>query len=315
MYVCCLLNVNLFSANLTDSFTMWNVTTLDSVMGTQHITPFGQLILGVCYGSVTEICIGSLFTIVAIQMTAHKKRESTGTIAASLMTINNITNAFFSLTSLTIFWNTSTCAPFLLASNISSHIFLSSFSVYVLFCAYQISNRNIRVKQVSMVLLVHRVAWGAADIALSYGQYDSDSQQCIYVQNPVTAFSNVSDMLCDAFATLVTVFVATRRLSAKSNMSRGLLERSIVRSVTVIGSGSFLVLTGQYWTDPFWILFAYAIQAWIIARLLNFDLFFLENLETRLSKSPVLSSALLSPLPGFMSLSRQSGKRSLDRNT
>ncbi|KAJ3231146.1 hypothetical protein HDU81_003960 [Chytriomyces hyalinus] len=268
------------------------------------------------FGLVVENCINALVVLHARHRNAHSKRKKGEQLVPLLLLINNGANIIYNLTSLFIFYDQVTCAPLARVCNIASHLFFLSTEIYILFSAYAISNRHVWVRIISITIVLHRLGWALYDIYESYGFYDEEIPYCEYIQNPVSAYYSIGDIVADCFATLVIVIVAVVRLGGTSNVSLGLIQRNLLRSLTVVGTSTFAVYAGVNWVNQFWTGWSYAFQAYVLARAVNFDLMYDESLSQRLEKKSVLQAVLMvGKMPSHMSLNGTISRSKRDKKT
>ncbi|KAJ3231539.1 hypothetical protein HDU81_003686 [Chytriomyces hyalinus] len=244
------------------------------------------VILSACFGAVIEQSLSSM-AVIADRL-RDPARKKGGTFVPALMLLNNLFNAMYNLTSIFPLYNEHTCVPMGFVCNLSSHIYFLSFDVFVLFIAHAMSNKNIWVKWASAALLLHRAGWACYDLAVSGAVWDPDGQECYYNQVPESSYFSIGDILCDCFATGVILVVVFTRLSLESNMSRALIKRNFVRSITILGANLFAIYAANNWGDSvFWLSFSVAFQSYLLARSMNFDLLFEEALDVRLNRQSV----------------------------
>ncbi|TPX41518.1 hypothetical protein CcCBS67573_g10570 [Chytriomyces confervae] len=241
------------------------------------------VILSACFGAVIEQSLTSMVMIV--DRLRDPARKNGGTFVPTLMLLNNLFNAIYNASSIFPLYNEHSCVPMGFVCNVSAHIYFLSFDVFVLFIAHAMSNKSIWVKRASAALLLHRAGWACYDLAVSGAVWDADGQECYYYQVPESSYFPVGDILCDCFATGVITMVVFTRLTLDSNMSKALIERNFVRSITVLGANLFAVYAANNWGDSiFWLSLSVAFQSYVLARAMNFDLLFEETLNVRLNK-------------------------------
>ena len=109
--------------------------------------------------------------------------------------------------------------------NSASHYFYLSFDLFVLFKTCVISGFHKGVVGMAGIIFVNRLCWTALDISRSGGYWDPVGQQCNYYQFPMSGIAyNASDMICDVFCTLVSVF-GTSKIS-KSRIAEVILQEN-----------------------------------------------------------------------------------------
>ncbi|KAI8614331.1 hypothetical protein BC830DRAFT_392852 [Chytriomyces sp. MP71] len=252
---------------------------IDSPMGDLPVMGIEQLLIGLIFGIVMEVCIGGILVILTRHPDQRKKKAG---VVPVMILFNNMCNIIYCGTSILIFFTERNCALSQMICNITSHLFFVSFDIFVSYCAYYVSDCDLRVMWMSSILIFHRMGWAVFDICFSGGEWDPVAQQCTYTQYPPSSYYIVGDIVSDSFATIVSIYVAVHRLIVISNTSRRLLERNVVRSFAVILVSVFFVWVQNTWQDQFWLDLSCGIQAWTYARAINYDLLFEEDLATRL---------------------------------
>ncbi|KAJ3263234.1 hypothetical protein HDU77_011095 [Chytriomyces hyalinus] len=274
-------------------------------------------LLAAMFGLVVENCINALAMLYTRKNIGPPKRKWGEHFVPLLLLINNGANITYNLTSLFIFYDEVTCAPMARVCNVSSHLVFLSTDTYILFCAYTISNRHVWVRNISVIIVLHRLGWAVYDIYESYGSFNEDIPFCEYIQNPMSAYYSTGDIVSDCFATLVIVIVAVVRLGGTSNISLGLIQRNLLRSLIIVGTSILAVYAGVNWVNQFWLGCSYAFQSYVLARAVNFDLMYDESLGERLEKKSMLESLMLKAgkLPSHGSLNATVSRRKRGKNT
>ncbi|ORY43499.1 hypothetical protein BCR33DRAFT_766670 [Rhizoclosmatium globosum] len=168
-----------------------------------------------------------------------------------------------------------TCQGFGIALNLTSHLFLVSFDVFVLFVTFYVANKDKIVYRLSCLVLLNRLVWAVADIILSSASWDSEAFSCNYNQYEITGLGyNCSDLICDFYATATVLWITSKRFSSSSQLVRSILEKNVSRSIVIIAQASFLMYASVAWTDQYALAMAWNMQTYILARCVNYDLLF-----------------------------------------
>ncbi|KAJ3402374.1 hypothetical protein HDU80_005164 [Chytriomyces hyalinus] len=215
-------------------------------------------------------------------------------VLPSLLGIVNLSGfLFLSSQLISLFLDERYCVWTSVFSNCTSHVFAVGCDAFLLSVALVLSNNDANVFKISCVVLIHKLAWSASDIFMSGGVWDREAHACIYLQNHTTGVgSNVGDLLADLFSTFVVAVLVVKKMDVKSNMSAGLMERNGTRSAVV----TVLVIVASYGevyiTDQVALNFVYILQAYIMGRCINYDLYFSQDLATRLEKTSTIQMVL-----------------------
>ncbi|KAJ3067622.1 hypothetical protein HDU98_009164, partial [Podochytrium sp. JEL0797] len=80
----------------------------------------------------------------------------------------------------------------------------------VLYKSYIISDKNVWVMRLAILIALNRFVWGVLDCWQTYYVWDQGS--CYYMQNPTTGIGySVGDILSDVFATLTAIVITFKR--------------------------------------------------------------------------------------------------------
>ncbi|KAJ3407930.1 hypothetical protein CcCBS67573_g00434 [Chytriomyces confervae] len=168
------------------------------------ISVLNFLIIGALCGFIIAISvIGLLATAVKLLQDKSGKFWILGTF----MSIFNVTCVvFMCLFIWCVELSESNCYGGYFVQNFFFHAFCVSFDSFILYRAYGTCGWNQWVLLGSIVLVLHRIGWWAADLKESYGYWDSGIRTCGYYQNPNTAVgSNCADILADVFSTAISL--------------------------------------------------------------------------------------------------------------
>ncbi|KAI8611754.1 hypothetical protein BC830DRAFT_1171616 [Chytriomyces sp. MP71] len=248
--------------------------------------PIG-LVIGLCWHSI----------ILIIQKLQHSKKKSRSYFIPALMIFNNVFNSMYTFLSFYVIYVEENCQFLSYLANVSNHAALTSFTVFILYFAYIVSNKDIWVKRICNILVVHRVGWAIYDLCVTKFVWDPDTGICNYMQDPHSVFFNFVDLTNDCFTTLVNLRVAITRLSLESNITQTLMERNLVRSIVVVTVSAFALWVGNVSQSQYWLSVVPLWKAYVLARCINFDLLFEEDLEKRLQKKSFMKMVRES-LPG-----------------
>ncbi|KAJ3233463.1 hypothetical protein HDU81_002263 [Chytriomyces hyalinus] len=248
--------------------------------GFEHAQLF---IIGIFIGAPLEVCLGALL----LRWTRPKKPgQLKRQMAPVLLDLVNIFGAAYQVSNLIVlFLDETTCVPFYIFNNLMSQLFFIFSDVFFLYITYLMSDFSSWVLGFSILLTFNRVGWGMADVAYSGGLFLLEDSSCIYNQNKVTGTAYpLSDMAADLFATAVMVHVVIHKLRVHSNVSFNLITRNVIRSATITAISTFSMWAISERDDQFYLTLMYNAQIYVIARCVNYDVLFDEQLSKRLNQ-------------------------------
>ncbi|KAJ3236152.1 hypothetical protein HDU78_004746 [Chytriomyces hyalinus] len=291
-------------------------------------------IIGAFVGAPLELCLGALL----LKWTRPKKPgQSKWQLAPILLDLVNIFGAAYQISNLiALFLDRTTCVPFYIFNNIASQLFFICSDMFFLYITYLMSDFSSWVLNFSIALTVNRIGWGLADVVYSGGLYVLEDAACIYVQNITTGTAYpLSDMLVDLFSTGVMVHVVIHKLRVQSQFSFNLIcrngETSVghccattfkiltiitiphkgFRSATIAVISCFCMWAIGVWESQFYLTLMYNTQIYVIARCVNYDILFDEQLGKRLNQK---SKALVAVDKARLTLNeaRRAGRQTLN---
>ncbi|KAJ3396808.1 hypothetical protein HDU80_009829 [Chytriomyces hyalinus] len=267
-------------------------------------------IIGAFVGAPLELCLGALL----LKWTRPKKPgQSKWQLAPILLDLINIFGAAYQISNLiALFLDRTTCVPFYIFNNIASQLFFICSDMFFLYITYLMSDFSSWVLSFSIALTVNRIGWGLADVAYSGGFYVLEDAACIYIQNITTGTAYpLSDMLVDLFSTGVMVHVVIHKLRVQSQFSFNLICRNGIRSATIAVISSFCMWAIGVWKSQFYLTLMYNAQVYVIARCVNYDILFDEQLGKRLNQK---SKALVAVDKARLTLNeaRRAGRQTLN---
>ncbi|KAJ3031025.1 UNVERIFIED_CONTAM: hypothetical protein HDU68_006863 [Siphonaria sp. JEL0065] len=221
---------------------------------TTPISPQHYVILGLLGGLTGEISISGIISCLVHHTQTKEAREEAGAKnwTAIIMLNFNIACIFYMFN---IFFDLylveSNCEIGQHIGNTSSHYFYLSFDFFILFKSYIVSNMNHWVLKSAILIYVNRLFWTVFDVVKSGGVWDPVSQNCNYVQNPVSGIGyNASDMIVDLFCTIVSITFTWRlRKSKITRIAEVILQENDTRCLNAelfwisIRKKSFLATT------------------------------------------------------------------------
>ncbi|KAJ3249273.1 hypothetical protein HDU78_005413 [Chytriomyces hyalinus] len=224
------------------------------------ISVLNFLIIGALCGFIIAISvIGLLATAVKLLQDKSGKFWILGTF----MSVFNVTCVvFMCLFIWCVELSESNCYGGYFVQNFFFHAFCVSFDSFILYRAYGTCGWNQCVLLGSIVLVLHRIGWWAADLKESYGYWDSGIRTCGYYQNPNTAVgSNCADILADVFSTAI-----------------------ILRSIFIVGVNSFQFYVSLNVTDYYSLLLAWTVQDLAYTASVNAEIFWIDVRKASASK-------------------------------
>ncbi|KAJ3023226.1 UNVERIFIED_CONTAM: hypothetical protein HDU68_008715 [Siphonaria sp. JEL0065] len=97
---------------------------------------------------------------------------------------------------------------------------------------------------------------------------------CVYNQNTWTGTGyNSADTVIDAFSTLAVILICYKKFDSLKHAYKALIEKNILRSIVVISMDAFLIWTSENWSSQYLSWLAWFMQNYVLARALNWDLF------------------------------------------
>ncbi|KAJ3262136.1 hypothetical protein HDU77_000494 [Chytriomyces hyalinus] len=255
--------------------------------GFEHAELF---IIGIFVGAPLEVCLGALLLRWTRPKKAHQSKRQ---IAPILLDLVNVFGVAYQVSNLIVlFLDETTCVPFYIFNNMMSQLFFIFSDMFFLFITYLMSDFSSWVLSFAILLTFNRVGWGIADVAYSGGLFILEDSSCIYSQNIITGTAYpLSDMAADLFSTAVMVHVVIHKLRVHSNVSINLVTRNGIRSATITAISTFAMWAISVWEDQFYLTLMYNAQIYVIARCVNYDTLFDEQLSKRLNqKSKALAA-------------------------
>ncbi|KAJ3220539.1 hypothetical protein HDU81_011372 [Chytriomyces hyalinus] len=267
-------------------------------------------IIGAFVGAPLEVCLGALL----LKWTRPKKpRQSKWQAAPILLDLVNFFGAAYQISNLIVlFLDGTACVPFYIFNNITSHLFFICSDIFFLYITYLMSDFSSWVLGFSIMLTFNRIGWGLADVVYSGGLYVLDDGACIYSQNVTTGTAYpLSDMFVDLFSTAVMVHIVINKLRVQSQFSFNLICRNGIRSATITVISIFAMYAITVWESQFYLTLMYNAQVYVVARCVNYDILFDEQLGIRLNQK---SKALIAVDKARLTLTeaRRAGRRTLD---
>ncbi|KAJ3282699.1 hypothetical protein HDU79_009713 [Rhizoclosmatium sp. JEL0117] len=168
------------------------------------------------------------------------------------------------------------CVNFELYQNVVWHVLVMMFDVFILFKTYYTSRlKKYRVVLAAAITIIvtSRFIWAVYDIATSHGEWNV--KYCSYYQNSISnAGFNITDIICDIFATTVTLIMNWNLLvSQESSLIQVTVIENIVRSVTILSINIAAMYVGMMFVDPFTTWLVFSVQTYLYTQCMNLDTF------------------------------------------
>ncbi|KAJ3233505.1 hypothetical protein HDU81_002246 [Chytriomyces hyalinus] len=149
--------------------------------------------------------------------------------------------------------------------NISYHLCMIAFNLFILYKACVITLKNKWVVLAAGICLLTRVVFGLGDMATSHGYIDAPTGECLWSFSSTILFGYMgADVVADLFGTVVTI--SSVWVFKETSFSKVLMAENVTRSAVSLLQAVVYVWASQ--TDTVF-MFANGIQMCIISYLLN----------------------------------------------
>ncbi|TPX55941.1 hypothetical protein CcCBS67573_g09402 [Chytriomyces confervae] len=185
-------------------------------------------------------------------LSINKFNQSKTPIPAIMIVSNLLSLAYGPLFILSIL-ATEDCHNTVLAFKVVMHLFFNSFSFFLLFKTWIVSQKRFTVACAAFLLIVHRFIWAGCD--WTWSNTLQTKQGCFYLQDKVAIIGiTTGGLLVDVFCTCVTFWSAMRDVpkteeSTASKMSRiyrVLVADNVLRTMFVLAVNAFTLNYSMY---------------------------------------------------------------------
>ncbi|KAI9335785.1 hypothetical protein BDR26DRAFT_865779 [Obelidium mucronatum] len=267
--------------------TSGNLTSLDATPSTAQTTfsADNYLFFAILSGIIAESAISGIVRTViesnrrlnlAVVSKSQRWRCSKIWIPGLLMHVFNFWCIVYMITFNAV-WDLheSYCVMGMFGINFASHCFYTSFDSFILYKTFAISGFDPKIRVGIVFIIIYRFVWTVFDLKESGGLWISEADTCVYNQHPMTGVgSNSADILCDAFATLVSLAYTWNQLQyASSALERVVVQENVIRSAIVLSVNLYGVYISYSSTSTFALQTFFLIQSYTYAAALNSEHF------------------------------------------
>ncbi|ORY45095.1 hypothetical protein BCR33DRAFT_765557, partial [Rhizoclosmatium globosum] len=258
--------------------------TLSETFSTQE-----RLLLGLIQGLISEVVVAGLIQSfyfeyslfhrrASVKLPKPPKKKKQSTFLPSIPVLFFFCNVFLLLYTIATYkshqFTQSNCRGIQLFQNLACHFAHILFDVFLLYKSYILSNSNTWVERSCLIIFLHRIAWSGLDLFETHGYWRNG--QCVVFQSSLSGMGCIlSDILADAFCTVVSVTCSWKYIgSGVTKIGEVVLHDNVARSVVILSTNMFcfyVALTVA--DDPFKLWLAYLAQAYVYARCLNAEAF------------------------------------------
>ncbi|KAJ3407701.1 hypothetical protein CcCBS67573_g01324 [Chytriomyces confervae] len=190
---------------------------------------------------------------------------------------------------------TSNCQDSSLATKVSLHFFVNTFSFFLLYKTWVVSRKNTLVAVGAAILITDRCIWALTDCARS--KSIQIPQGCYYVQDKMAVIGiSTGGILVDIFCTGVTILGAFRDLDSQSSsrvqqIYRILIADNVMRTLSVMAVNAFTLNYAMYGSlqiisgSPSVLLVIPAISSYVYTQAINLEFFWI-NLRRDVLREP-----------------------------
>ncbi|KAJ3239659.1 hypothetical protein HDU78_002747 [Chytriomyces hyalinus] len=230
-------------------------------------------------------------------LSIQKFNVSKASIPAIMIVVNLVSMIFGPLYIWSLLASTD-CQQSALVSKITLHVFVISFSFFLLFKAWVVSQKRSWVAVIGFLLISNRCVWAVLDCLWSYSREVPGG--CLYLQDKAAIIGiSTGGILVDVFATSTTIVSAFRDVDEDSSnklqrVYRVLIADNVIRSLLVLAANAFTLNYSMVGTlniasgaggSPTILLIIPAISNYVYTMATNLEFFWIDVRKDIMQKS------------------------------
>ncbi|KAJ3241418.1 hypothetical protein HDU78_001831 [Chytriomyces hyalinus] len=227
-------------------------------------------------------------------LSVQKFNVSKASIPAIMIVVNLVSLIFGPLYIWSLLASTD-CQQSSLVSKITLHVFVISFSYFLLFKAWVVSQKRPWVAGFAFLLIANRCTWAVLDCMWSYSKQIPGG--CVYIQDKTSIIGiSTGGILVDVFATTTTIVSAFRDVDEDSSnqlqrVYRVLIADNVIRSLLVLAANAFTLNYSMVGTlniasgSPSILLIIPAISNYVYTMATNLEFFWIDVRKDIMQKS------------------------------